>query len=108
MPCGRGGKQGSPDAEEHGTVATGQELGGENWTESMALPGWSEMSWAHLGGKPCHSSSSLSDWLLFSFTVPHGLLGPGPVANGFPPGGPGGPKGMQHFPPGPGGPMPGR
>ncbi|CAO2609255.1 Serine/threonine-protein phosphatase 1 regulatory subunit 10 [Lemmus lemmus] len=39
--------------------------------------------------------------------VPHGLLGPGPVANGFPPGGPGGPKGMQHFPPGPGGPMPG-
>uniref|UniRef100_A0ABK0L786 Serine/threonine-protein phosphatase 1 regulatory subunit 10 n=1 Tax=Rattus norvegicus TaxID=10116 RepID=A0ABK0L786_RAT len=38
--------------------------------------------------------------------VPHGLLGPGPVANGFPPGGPGGPKGMQHFPPGPGGPMP--
>uniref|UniRef100_A0A8C8TTF8 Serine/threonine-protein phosphatase 1 regulatory subunit 10 n=1 Tax=Peromyscus maniculatus bairdii TaxID=230844 RepID=A0A8C8TTF8_PERMB len=31
--------------------------------------------------------------------VPHGLLGPGPVANGFPPGGPGGPKGMQHFPP---------
>ncbi|XP_045148721.1 serine/threonine-protein phosphatase 1 regulatory subunit 10 isoform X1 [Echinops telfairi] len=39
--------------------------------------------------------------------VPHGLLGHGPVANGFPPGGPGGPKGMQHFPPGPGGPMPG-
>uniref|UniRef100_A0A2K5E763 Serine/threonine-protein phosphatase 1 regulatory subunit 10 n=1 Tax=Aotus nancymaae TaxID=37293 RepID=A0A2K5E763_AOTNA len=39
--------------------------------------------------------------------VPHGLLGPGPIANGFPPGGPGGPKGMQHFPPGPGGPMPG-
>ncbi|XP_063997398.1 serine/threonine-protein phosphatase 1 regulatory subunit 10, partial [Pogoniulus pusillus] len=33
--------------------------------------------------------------------VPHGLLGPGPMANGFPPG----PKGMQHFPPG--GPMPG-
>uniref|UniRef100_F7AJ57 Serine/threonine-protein phosphatase 1 regulatory subunit 10 n=1 Tax=Ornithorhynchus anatinus TaxID=9258 RepID=F7AJ57_ORNAN len=29
-----------------------------------------------------------------------------PVANGFPPGCPGGPKGMQHFPPGPGGPMP--
>lgn len=40
--------------------------------------------------------------------VPHGLLGPGPIANGFPPGGPGGPKGMQHFPPGPGGPMPGK
>lgn len=39
--------------------------------------------------------------------VPHGLLGPGPIANGFPQGGPGGPKGMQHFPPGPGGPMPG-
>ncbi|KAM6184600.1 LOW QUALITY PROTEIN: serine/threonine-protein phosphatase 1 regulatory subunit 10-like [Rhynchocyon petersi] len=39
--------------------------------------------------------------------VPHGLLGPGPIANGFPPGGPGAPKGMQHFPPGPGGPMPG-
>nr|XP_055186024.1 serine/threonine-protein phosphatase 1 regulatory subunit 10 [Nyctereutes procyonoides]XP_055186025.1 serine/threonine-protein phosphatase 1 regulatory subunit 10 [Nyctereutes procyonoides]XP_055186026.1 serine/threonine-protein phosphatase 1 regulatory subunit 10 [Nyctereutes procyonoides] len=39
--------------------------------------------------------------------VPHGLLGPGPIANGFPPGGPGGPKAMQHFPPGPGGPMPG-
>ncbi|TKC37893.1 hypothetical protein EI555_017488, partial [Monodon monoceros] len=39
--------------------------------------------------------------------VPHGLLGPGPIANGFPPGGPGGPKGMQHSPPGPGGPMPG-
>ncbi|XP_075411419.1 serine/threonine-protein phosphatase 1 regulatory subunit 10 [Tenrec ecaudatus] len=39
--------------------------------------------------------------------VPHGLLGPGPVANGYPPGGPGGPKGMQHFPPGPGGPMAG-
>ncbi|XP_011382277.1 serine/threonine-protein phosphatase 1 regulatory subunit 10 isoform X2 [Pteropus vampyrus] len=39
--------------------------------------------------------------------VPHGLLGPGPIANGFPPGGPGGPKGMQHFPPGPGGPIPG-
>ncbi|XP_075594449.1 serine/threonine-protein phosphatase 1 regulatory subunit 10 isoform X2 [Balearica regulorum gibbericeps] len=33
--------------------------------------------------------------------VPHGLLGPGPMANGFPPG----PKAMQHFPPG--GPMPG-
>ncbi|XP_053908021.1 serine/threonine-protein phosphatase 1 regulatory subunit 10 isoform X2 [Cuculus canorus] len=33
--------------------------------------------------------------------VPHGLLGPGPMANGFPPG----PKGMQHFPPG--GPLPG-
>uniref|UniRef100_A0A8C2MP19 Serine/threonine-protein phosphatase 1 regulatory subunit 10 n=1 Tax=Cricetulus griseus TaxID=10029 RepID=A0A8C2MP19_CRIGR len=55
----------------------------------------------------CEPTPSLSDWLLFSFTVPHGLLGPGPVANGFPPGGPGGPKGMQHFPPGPGGPMPG-
>ncbi|XP_058522169.1 serine/threonine-protein phosphatase 1 regulatory subunit 10 isoform X2 [Ochotona princeps] len=39
--------------------------------------------------------------------VPHGLLGPSPIANGFPPGGPGGPKGMQHYPPGPGGPMPG-
>ncbi|XP_016286426.1 serine/threonine-protein phosphatase 1 regulatory subunit 10 isoform X2 [Monodelphis domestica] len=42
--------------------------------------------------------------------VPHGILGPAPMANGFPPGGPGGPsgpKGMQHFPPGPGGPMPG-
>ncbi|KAM7135595.1 serine/threonine-protein phosphatase 1 regulatory subunit 10 isoform 1-T3 [Molossus nigricans] len=39
--------------------------------------------------------------------VPHGLLGPGPIANGFPQGGPGGPKGMQHFPPGPGGPVPG-
>ncbi|XP_025916612.1 serine/threonine-protein phosphatase 1 regulatory subunit 10, partial [Apteryx rowi] len=36
-------------------------------------------------------------------TVPHGLLGPGPMANGFPPG----PKGMQHFPPGGPGPMPG-
>ncbi|XP_062454546.1 serine/threonine-protein phosphatase 1 regulatory subunit 10 isoform X2 [Rhea pennata] len=35
--------------------------------------------------------------------VPHGLLGPGPMANGFPPG----PKGMQHFPPGGPGPMPG-
>lgn len=35
-------------------------------------------------------------------TVPHGLLGPGPMANGFPPG----PKAMQHFPPG--GPMPGK
>ncbi|XP_068779975.1 serine/threonine-protein phosphatase 1 regulatory subunit 10 isoform X2 [Struthio camelus] len=34
--------------------------------------------------------------------VPHGLLGPGPMANGFPPG----PKGMQHFPPGGPGPMP--
>ncbi|XP_061875676.1 LOW QUALITY PROTEIN: serine/threonine-protein phosphatase 1 regulatory subunit 10 [Colius striatus] len=28
--------------------------------------------------------------------VPHGLLGPGPMANGFPPG----PKGLQRFPPG--------
>ncbi|XP_038624621.1 serine/threonine-protein phosphatase 1 regulatory subunit 10 isoform X2 [Tachyglossus aculeatus] len=42
--------------------------------------------------------------------VPHSLLGPAPMANGFPPaglGGPGGPKDMQHFLPGPGGPMPG-
>ncbi|MEJ1283820.1 hypothetical protein NN561_014795 [Cricetulus griseus] len=37
--------------------------------------------------------------------VSHGLLGP--VANGFPQGGPGGLKGMQHFPPGPGASMPG-
>ncbi|XP_038227124.1 serine/threonine-protein phosphatase 1 regulatory subunit 10 isoform X1 [Dermochelys coriacea] len=35
--------------------------------------------------------------------VPHGLLGPGPLSNGFPPG----PKNMQHFPPGGPGPMPG-
>ncbi|XP_039374857.1 serine/threonine-protein phosphatase 1 regulatory subunit 10-like [Mauremys reevesii] len=35
--------------------------------------------------------------------VPHGLLGQGPLANGFPPG----PKNMQHFPPGGPGPMPG-
>ncbi|XP_066842767.1 serine/threonine-protein phosphatase 1 regulatory subunit 10 isoform X2 [Anser cygnoides] len=35
--------------------------------------------------------------------VPHGLLGPGPMANGFAPG----PKAMQHFPPGGPGPMPG-
>ncbi|XP_053911634.1 LOW QUALITY PROTEIN: serine/threonine-protein phosphatase 1 regulatory subunit 10-like, partial [Cuculus canorus] len=33
--------------------------------------------------------------------VPHGLLGPGPMATGFPPG----PKGLQQFPPG--GPLPG-
>ncbi|EHB16027.1 Serine/threonine-protein phosphatase 1 regulatory subunit 10 [Heterocephalus glaber] len=44
---------------------------------------------------------------LTQILVPHGLLGPGPIANGFPPGGPGGPKGMQHFPPGPAAPMPG-
>nr|XP_023969152.2 serine/threonine-protein phosphatase 1 regulatory subunit 10 [Chrysemys picta bellii] len=35
--------------------------------------------------------------------VPHGLLGPGPLANGFLPG----PKNMQHFPPEGPGPMPG-
>ncbi|XP_053902952.1 serine/threonine-protein phosphatase 1 regulatory subunit 10-like isoform X5 [Malaclemys terrapin pileata] len=35
--------------------------------------------------------------------VPHGLLGPGLLANGFPPG----PKNMQHFPPEGPGPMPG-
>ncbi|KAM9119666.1 serine/threonine-protein phosphatase 1 regulatory subunit 10-like [Pangshura tecta] len=35
--------------------------------------------------------------------VPHGLLGQGPLASGFPPG----PKNMQHFPPGRPGPMPG-
>ena len=53
-------------------------------------------------------SNPLADCFTPYSTVPHGLLGPGPIANGFPPGGPGGPKGMQHFPPGPGGPMPGR
>lgn len=53
-------------------------------------------------------SSPLADCFTPYSTVPHGLLGPGPIANGFPPGGPGAPKGMQHFPPGPGGPMPGR
>ena len=36
-------------------------------------------------------------------TVPHGLLGPGPMANGFGPG----PKAMGHFAPGGPGPMPG-
>ena len=102
-----GGEAGFPDAEKHGT---GQEMGWENWTESMALLGWSEISWIHCVGSHAILVRILflTVWLLFSFAVPHGLLGPGPVANGFPPGGPGGPKGMQHFPPGPGGPMPGR
>ena len=31
------GETGFPDAEKHGTVATGQEIGWGNWTESMAL-----------------------------------------------------------------------
>lgn len=103
------GETGFPDAEKHGTVATGQEIGWGNWIEHGSA-GWSEISWAHLcgGHAVLFRILSLTVGLLFTFAVPHGLLGPGPVANGFPPGGPGGPKGMQHFPPGPGGPMPGR
>uniref|UniRef100_A0A452V0R8 Serine/threonine-protein phosphatase 1 regulatory subunit 10 n=1 Tax=Ursus maritimus TaxID=29073 RepID=A0A452V0R8_URSMA len=65
-----------------------------------------------MGSPNSHSSEELLKQPDYSdkikqMLVPHGLLGPGPIANGFPPGGPGGPKAMQHFPPGPGGPMPG-
>lgn len=81
-------------------VSRGITAGGEGKTgQSIALPSWSERARkAHLIRKSCHSSSILLFYFFSFLIVPHGLLGPGPIANGFPPGGPGGPKAMQHFP----------
>uniref|UniRef100_K7FSS9 Serine/threonine-protein phosphatase 1 regulatory subunit 10 n=1 Tax=Pelodiscus sinensis TaxID=13735 RepID=K7FSS9_PELSI len=105
-PDGAGGSKLPPVlANLMGSMGAGKSPQGPNPNSSMNVQ---EILTSIMGGPNNHKTEELMKQPDYSDKIkhllaPHGLLAPGPLANGFPPG----PKNMQHFPPGGPGPMPG-